>query len=166
MEKKLKEKLPAGKFLNVPAVRSRTMAAIRGKNNKTTELALRMALVRSRISGWRLNAVNLPGKPDLFFERKKVAVFVDGCFWHGCPRCGHVPKTRAKFWHAKIQRNKLRHIFVARQLRKKGIRVVRIWEHSLRNKSGLQNIISDMRIYHAIKASQKIGVQYEYQKTA
>jgi DNA mismatch endonuclease (patch repair protein) len=125
-----------------------------------------MALVRSKISGWRLHAVDLPGKPDLFFQRKKLAVFVDGCFWHGCPRCGHVPKTRAKFWRAKIQRNKLRHIFVARQLREKGIRVVRIWEHSLRNKSGLQNIISDMRIYHAIKASQKIGVQYEYQKTA
>lgn len=120
------------------------MAAIRGKHNRTTELALRMALVRSGISGWRLQAVDLPGKPDLFFERKRVAVFVDGCFWHGCPLCGHVPKTRTEFWQAKIQRNKHRHIFVARQLKEKGIRVIRIWEHSLKSDVGKRKVLNHL----------------------
>jgi DNA mismatch endonuclease (patch repair protein) len=120
------------------------MAAIRGKRNKTTELALRMTLVHFKISGWRLHAVDLPGKPDLFFQRKKLAVFVDGCFWHGCPRCGHVPKTRSKFWRAKIQRNKQRRVFVARQLRQKGIRVIQIWEHSLNSDVGKRKVIDQL----------------------
>lgn len=91
-----------------------------------------MALVRSKISGWRLHASDLPGKPDFYFPKNKVAVFVDGCFWHGCVRCGHVPKTRSSFWRAKIQRNKQRHSLVARQLKRNDISVVRIWEHSMK----------------------------------
>ena len=147
MERKLKQKLPLGEFRDVPVFRSRTMAAIRGKHNKTTELALRMALVRSNISGWRLHADDLPGKPDLFFEREKLAIFVDGCFWHGCPKCGHIPKTRSSFWRAKILGNKRRDRANARKLRRIGFRVVRIWEHSLRRKEGAKALVRQIVVY-------------------
>ncbi len=145
MERKLRKTLEDGKFKNVPVERSRTMAAIRGKNNRTTELRLRMALVRAGISGWEANVSELPGKPDFFFRNKKIAVFVDGCFWHGCPKCGHYPKTRKKFWKTKILRNKERDKQNRRLLRKEGIKVISIWEHSLKNQKGVNLKIKQIR---------------------
>jgi len=133
MERRLRERLKGGKFTNVPVKRSWTMAAIRGKNNRTTELMLRMALVRAGIRGWETNVEELPGKPDFFFRKKRVAVFVDGCFWHGCPKCGHYPKTRRSFWKTKILRNKERDKKNRHQLRRRGIKVINIWEHSLKD---------------------------------
>jgi DNA mismatch endonuclease (patch repair protein) len=62
-----------------------------------------------------------------------VAVFVDGCFWHGCPKHSTVPATHRPFWKRKLTANKLRDRRVNRTLRRKGWRVVRIWEHDLRN---------------------------------
>jgi DNA mismatch endonuclease (patch repair protein) len=106
MERKLRKTLKGGKFENVPPVRSRTMAAIRGKHNRSTELSLRMAFVRAGIRGWETNVRELPGQPDFFFRKHLLAIFVDGCFWHGCPKCGHYPKTRSAFWKMKILRNK------------------------------------------------------------
>jgi len=132
MEARLRKTLKDGKFKDVPAMRSKTMAAIRGKNNRTTELCFRMALVRRGINGWETNVEDLVGKPDFFFKEKGIAVFVDGCFWHGCPRCGHYPKTRSSFWKTKILRNKERDKKNRRKLRGKGIKVVSIWEHSLK----------------------------------
>lgn len=131
MERKLRKTLKGGKFKNVPAVRSKTMSAIRGKNNRTTELCFRMALVRAGINGWETNVEEFVGKPDFFFRKKGIAVFVDGCFWHGCPKCGHYPKTRSSFWKMKILRNKERDKSNRRKLRRKGIKVLSIWEHSL-----------------------------------
>lgn len=125
------------------------MAAIRGKHNKSTELVLRMALVRSKISGWRLQAADLPGNPDLFFKSKRLAVFVDGCFWHGCPRCGHIPKTRRLFWKTKIMRNRQRDRSTTRDLRKKGVAVLRIWEHELDSKKNAQSVIRKMKVWLA-----------------
>jgi DNA mismatch endonuclease, patch repair protein len=145
LERKLKAKLPSGKFVNVPAVRSKTMAAIRGKHNKTTERALRMALVRSKMSGWILHALDLPGKPDLLFRREKLAIFVHGCFWHGCLKCGHLPKTRRLFWQAKITRNKQRDRMNTRKLKKIGFRVLHIWEHSLKNNMGTRAVLKQIR---------------------
>ncbi len=139
MERKLRKTLKGGKFKDVPAVRSKTMAAIRGKNNRTTELCFRMALVRAGINGWETNVEDLVGKPDFFFRKKHIAVFVDGCFWHGCPNCGHYPKTRGKFWKTKILRNKERDKRNRRELRKDGVKVVSIWEHSLKNTKGLNS---------------------------
>jgi len=141
MERKLRKTLKGGKFKNVPAIRSKTMAAIRGKNNRTTELCFRMALVRAGIKGWETNVEDLPGKPDFFFQKKRLAVFIDGCFWHGCPKCGHYPKTRSSFWKTKILRNKERDKKNRQKLRRKGIKVVRIWEHSLRDKAALNSKI-------------------------
>lgn len=145
MERKLRKTLEDGKFKNISAKRSKTMAAIRGKNNRTTELRLRMALVRAGISGWKANVSELPGKPDFFFREHQIAIFVDGCFWHGCPKCGHYPKTRSKFWKTKILRNKERDKKNRRKLRKDGIKVVSIWEHSLETQKGLNLKIKQIR---------------------
>lgn len=113
--------------------RSAVMARIRGSGNKDTELRT-MALFRAhRITGWRRRKT-LFGKPDFVFNRKRVVVFVDGCFWHGCPKPKHapLPKSRSQWWLAKLSRNKERDKLVTRTLRKAGWRVVRIWECDLR----------------------------------
>lgn len=100
-----------------------------------------MALVRAGISGWVLHAKDLPGKPDFFFPTMNVAVFVDGCFWHGCPKCGHIPRTRAEFWAAKIQRNRERDLQMSALLRRQKIRVLRIWEHELGDTEAIRKSI-------------------------
>jgi len=142
MERLLRLELRGGRFGNVTPERSRIMSSVRGKRNKTTEGSLRMALVRAGLKGWKLHAVDLPGKPDFYFPTKRVAVFVDGCFWHGCPRCGHVPKTNTSFWRLKIKRNQERDARARRYLRSIGIQVVRFWEHELRN--GLPFCVEDL----------------------
>lgn len=132
MEKVLLKKLKDGKFGNVSPARSKTMSAIRGRGNKATEIRLRFMLVRAGIRGWELHSKGIVGNPDFFFPAHRIAVFVDGCFWHGCPICGHVPKTNTDFWKAKIQRNRSRDHENTKKLKKLGIRVVRYWEHELR----------------------------------
>jgi len=142
MERRLRKLLPGGKFVEVPDRRAKTMAAIRGKHTQTTELRLRMAFVRAGIRGWRTNVGDLPGKPDFYFPEKRLAVFVDGCFWHGCPRCGHYPQTRQAFWKAKIRRNRERDRQQTKGLRENGIQVIRLWEHVLRDSQALERRIA------------------------
>ena len=144
MEKLLRATLPNGAFNNVPLTRSRTMSAIKGKHNVTTDTQLRMALVRVGFKGWFMHA-DLPGKPDIYFPHLKLAIFVDGCFWHGCKRCGHIPKTNSLFWATKIERNKFRDRKNTRLLRRQGIRVIRVWEHTLKNKKRLLNILQGIQ---------------------
>jgi DNA mismatch endonuclease (patch repair protein) len=132
VERLLKQTLPGGRFSNVSALRSRSMAAVKSKNNSTTERLLRMALVRLRISGWITHA-DLPGKPDIYFPKQRLAVFLDGCFWHGCSRCGHIPKTNTLFWDTKIKRNQQRDRKNTKRLKGQGVFVIRAWEHSLKN---------------------------------
>lgn len=146
MERRLKEKLPGGIFHDVSSTRSRTMAAIRGKHAASTERRLRMVLIRSKISGWKLHAADFPGKPDFFFPNHKLAVFVDGCFWHGCPKCGHVPKTNTPFWSAKITRNIERDRLNRAALKKLGIRVFRVWEHALKSPASINTIIKKIKL--------------------
>jgi DNA mismatch endonuclease (patch repair protein) len=136
VERALRKYLPGGVFRNVPVRSSQNLSAVRGRNNRTTELRLRLALVRARIKGWKLHANGLPGRPDFAFLRRRIVVFVDGCFWHGCPSCGHVPKTNTRFWRAKIQRNIQRDRENNAKLRKGKFCVVRIWEHELKNNLG------------------------------
>src|SRR5579875_2266553 len=136
MERYLQIRLGSSKFDDVDEVRSRTMSAIRGKGNKSTELALRMALVRAKISGWKMHPLHVKGKPDFFFPRQRIAIFVDGCFWHGCPACGHTPSTRKQFWSAKLRRNRERDLAAVAALETAGITVLRIWEHELKSATG------------------------------
>lgn len=136
MERRLREKLVGGVFRNVSPTRSRIMSRIRSQHTRSTEGAIRMALVRAGARGWRLHAGELPGNPDIYFPKQKVAVFVDGCFWHGCPRCGHIPKNNRAFWRAKILRNRQRDHLAVRKLSSMGIKTLRFWEHSFKNADG------------------------------
>ena len=139
--------------------RSEVMSLIRGRGNKDTELRM-IALMRAHgITGWRRHVpltLKVGGpkskvqssmkrrvgratgrvRPDFVFRREKVVVFVDGCFWHGCPKPKHapLPKNRAEWWAAKLAGNKARDRLVTRTLRAKGWRVVRVWECALAKK--------------------------------
>ncbi|MGO9210308.1 MAG: very short patch repair endonuclease [Terriglobales bacterium] len=110
------------------AARSRNMQAIRSANNATTERRIRAHLAQLGIGGWRIRSSDLPGSPDFVFPAFKIALFTDGCFWHGCPKCGHMPKSNVTYWKEKLRRNKIRDRAVNRQLRSRGFKVVRIWE--------------------------------------
>ena len=115
------------------AKRSEVMSRIRSRGNKKTELALVKLFRQHGIIGWRRNQ-NVFGKPDFLFRRNRLALFVDGCFWHGCPKCYRRPRSNKKFWDEKVARNKARDRRVNRELRKLDWRVARIWEHELKRK--------------------------------
>src|SRR5262245_22730708 len=136
MERALREKLEGGTFGNVAPGDMRRMKAVRGKNNKTTEWRFRGLLVGAGVRGWKVRPKGIPGSPDFFFPEVRLAVFLDGCYWHACPRCGHVPRVNRPFWLAKLQRNRERDREKERRLAKEGIRVVRFWEHELKEASG------------------------------
>ena len=110
--------------------RSEVMSLIRSRGNKATELRLIEIFREHGITGWRRNQPLL-GKPDITFRRERVVVFVDGCFWHGCPKCYKRPKSNRKFWDTKISNNRKRGRLVNRELRGAGWRVVRVWQHQL-----------------------------------
>jgi DNA mismatch endonuclease (patch repair protein) len=112
------------------AKRSQIMAAVRSGGNKATELRLLEILRKNGVSGWRRNC-RLPGKPDFVFPKSKLAVFVDGCFWHGCRKHLRMPTTNREYWMTKIRRNQRRDQATVRSLRNAGWSVVRIWEHEL-----------------------------------
>ena len=131
MERKLRETLDQGKFTNVPPGISRRMSASRHRDNKTTEQRLRGALIQAGIRGWSVHRKDLPGCPDFVFLHSALAIFVDGCFWHGCSKCSHDIRKNSAYWTAKINRNRERDKSKERELRKLGFRVLRIWEHEL-----------------------------------
>jgi DNA mismatch endonuclease (patch repair protein) len=109
--------------------RSRLMGRVR-RSGTAPELHLRSAIHRRGVR-FRLGSHGLPGSPDLVFRGARVAIFVDGCFWHGCEEHGTMPKTNTAFWRAKIQNNKRRDRRVDTELQQQGWRVVRLWEHQL-----------------------------------
>jgi len=115
-----------------PAERSRVMAAVRSRGNRSTELLLAALFRSAKITGWRRH-YKITGKPDFAFPKEKIAVFVDGCFWHGCPRCGALPASNRAYWRAKIARNTVRDARQSQTLKKRKWRVLRIWEHELKN---------------------------------
>ena len=119
--------------------RSEIMSHVRSKRNKTTELRLLELFRVNRITGWR-RGIRLLGKPDFVFRKHKAVVFVDGCFWHGCPKHSTTPETNRSFWNQKLARNKLRDRRVARKLRERGWRVIRIWEHELQRRVQYRSI--------------------------
>ncbi len=88
--------------------------------------------MRSPRIGWVVHPNEIVGRPDFFFPKNHLAVFVSGCFWHGCRRCGHVPRTNRSFWALKIKRNRGRDQANNKKLRRTGMRVLRFWEHELR----------------------------------
>ncbi len=111
--------------------RSRVMSRIRSEQTGV-EVAFRKYLWRKGWRGYRINFKGLPGKPDIAYIHKRVAIFIDGCFWHKCPRCYTEPKTNKDYWIPKIQmnidRDKQQNIILERL----GWTVVRIWEHEIK----------------------------------
>jgi DNA mismatch endonuclease, patch repair protein len=112
------------------AERSRVMARVRSRGNKSTELRLLAILKAKGLKGWRRNYPAF-GKPDFAYQAEKLAVFVDGCFWHGCPKCFRAPKSNIPYWRRKIERNRKRDIKVKRILMKRAWKVLRLWECEL-----------------------------------
>lgn len=120
--------------------RSEVMSKIRGKGNKDTEIALISILRKYRITGWRRNQ-KIYGKPDFVFWKQRIAIFVDGCFWHQCPLHATSPKQNHEFWTKKLLSNVERDQMVNAYLEKTGWKVLRIWEHDLRDENKVVEII-------------------------
>src|SRR5689334_4776967 len=117
-------------------VRSKMMSAIRKRGNRSTEWKLRSALVRAGICGWRMHYTALPGCPDFWFEKPRLVIFVDGCFWHSCHQCQiPVPRSNRSYWKHKLSKNAKRAKIVGKTLRRDGICVMRVWEHELASSS-------------------------------
>lgn len=108
------------------------MRANKAKNTKL-EIELRKALWALGARGYRNNPNNIPGRPDIVFIRKKIAIFVNGCFWHSCKKCKlQPPKTHTKFWQQKFERNRNRDIEKKRQLNSMGWKTIIVWEHEIK----------------------------------
>jgi len=145
------------------AKRSEVMSRIRSRGNRDTELALARLLRAHKITGWRrhkelrsakcgrrmakgsdrirhssFDTRHFRVRPDFVFAKLRMVIFVDGCFWHGCPKHATKPRNNRTFWRRKLQGNKARDRLVNRALRRAGWRVIRIWEHELQ-KRGVRN---------------------------
>lgn len=112
--------------------RSYNMSQIRSKDTGP-ELLLRQLLITQGLNSFTAHPDNIPGHPDFYFPDRKAALFVDGCFWHGCKKCYQSPKTNQDFWASKIRTNILRDKKVNLELKKQGIKTLRIKEHDLKN---------------------------------
>lgn len=123
--------------------RSRIMAQVRGRGNASTELKVVKLFRERHITGWRRH-LPLPGKPDFSFPKHKLALFIDGCFWHGCPTHLRMPKSNTEYWQLKVERNKARDVKVINELQLKGWRVCRVWECELRSPVLFINRISPL----------------------
>jgi DNA mismatch endonuclease (patch repair protein) len=119
--------------------RSYVMSRIRSHRNLGTELSLIVVFKKAGIVGWR-RRYTLFGNPDFVFPKAKIAVFVDGVFWHSHPRLGHIPKSNQSYWINKLERNKRRDRLVNRTLRSRGWSVVRIWQHEIHGTSGIRKL--------------------------
>ena len=134
------------------AKRPEVMSRIRSRGNQATELALARLLRVNGITGWRRHfeirktekgKQKFKVRPDFVFPKHRLAVFVDGCFWHGCPKHATKPKNNRAFWRRKFSANKARDALVTRTLKRTGWRVLRIWEHAFarRNQTRLMRRI-------------------------
>lgn len=114
--------------------RSEVMKSVKSRNTKTTELKLISIFSELKIIGWR-RTYKLIGKPDFVFPKKRIAVFVDGCFWHGHDCRNVTPSDNAEFWNAKRLYNKRHDKIVTETLQNKKWMVIRIWECELKKKN-------------------------------
>lgn len=113
---------------------AKTMKGNKSSNTKP-EIHLRKALISAGLIGYRLNWSKVEGRPDIAYPGKRVAVFVQGCFWHSCPRCRiSVPKKHRAYWLKKLTNNKLRDRQVQQRLKKQGWRTIIVWECQIKKK--------------------------------
>ena len=127
-------------------IRHRVMSRIRSKNTKP-EVQLRKFLWSRGVKGYRIHNKKLPGNPDITFSKKKIAIFIDGCFWHGCPKCYVEPKSNCNYWRPKIRNTIERDKRQQKQLELEGWSVIRIWEHEIKSNVQLtgENLIKKIR---------------------
>lgn len=114
--------------------RSDIMSKVRSNNNKSTELALIKFFKENKITGWKRN-YPVKGHPDFVFIDKKIAVFVDGCFWHGHDCRNTRPSDNAEYWQRKRERNIRHDKEVTAMFENRGWTVIRIWECELKKKN-------------------------------
>lgn len=123
--------------------RSKIMASVKSRNNKSTELRFLSILKEKGVTGWRRN-YPLSGRPDFVFPRLKVVVFIDGCFWHSCPKHCRLPASNKDYWISKIERNRIRDKKTSKALRERRWTVIRIWEHEIKT-NGLNRKLNLIR---------------------
>lgn len=111
-------------------LRTRIMRSNKSHGNLSTELTLARLMRANRISGWR-RRVLITGRPDFVFKQQQVALFIDGCYWHGC-KCRRLPKKNRRYWQEKFETNQARDKRVTRQLRAESWNVLRFWEHQIK----------------------------------
>ncbi len=141
-----------------PAERSAIMAKVKSTGNRTTEGRVEAALVASGVVGWVKHPREVLGKPDFFFPEQRLALFVDGCFWHGCPVCKPLmPVSHAEYWRAKIDRNRRRDNRHHRRLRRDGYHVMRVWEHELKADRWLKRLRAMLRRNEGGEAAADAG---------
>ncbi|HEV2175819.1 MAG TPA: very short patch repair endonuclease [Terriglobia bacterium] len=126
--------------------RSEIMQRVRSARNASTEGVIVSALRSKHIKGWKVRPPGLAGSPDLFFPKSRVVVFLDGCFWHGCPRCLRLPSSRTEYWKPKIARNQRRDRRMSRLLRAQGYGVLRLWEHEIKNGKGMARLVRRLQL--------------------
>ncbi|MHC1605404.1 MAG: very short patch repair endonuclease [Candidatus Methanofastidiosia archaeon] len=114
-----------------PRERSRIMAKVKGWGNKSTELKVIKFFKEYCITGWR-RKYPLIGNPDFVITKSRLAIFVDGCFWHGCKEHCRIPESNREYWVSKIDKNIKRDKQINKELKEKGWTVIRIWEHELK----------------------------------
>ncbi len=114
--------------------RSDVMSKVRSKGNKSTELRLIEIFTERKIKGWRRN-YPVKGHPDFVFLKRRIAVFADGCFWHGHDCRNTRPKQNKDFWSAKREKNIARDKVVTEEFERRGWTVLRIWECELKRKN-------------------------------
>ena len=127
-----------------PKQRTRIMSMVHSRGNKSTEIRFIKLLKERKITGWR-RCFKIVGSPDFVFPKKKIAIFIDGCFWHGCSKHFRKPSDNRKYWREKILRNQTRDRLVTKTLRRAGWRVFRIWEHELKNEIRLVSCVWNLR---------------------
>lgn len=118
--------------------RSNTMKAVKSKNTKIEKIVSKE--IWGRGIRFRKNVKNLKGKPDIAIKKYKIVIFIDSCFWHGCPLHGRIPKSNVDYWNNKIKRNIERDKSINQYYRRKGWNILRIWEHDLNKKKFSQTI--------------------------
>jgi DNA mismatch endonuclease (patch repair protein) len=120
------------------------MSNVRSSGNVSTELRVLKTLRANHVTGWRRHLKDLPGKPDFCFPIYRLAVFVHGCFWHGCEVCDRKSKSRKKYWADKIAVNRRRDAKVRGALYRQGYHVMTVWEHELKYDKWLNRLLSLM----------------------
>ena len=141
-----------------PKERSRIMAKVKGRGNKSTELKLIKLFKEHSVKGWRRN-YPLAGSPDFVFFKPRLAIFVDGCFWHGCKDHCRIPESNRNYWIEKIDKNLKRDKRINKELKEKKWNVIRIWEHEL-NKDNHKKKLEKIKII--VKQNVSVSICHKH----